>query len=150
MSEMTRERWLQIDKLQWEKFRRANPTGNMRKMRQRLTRAMIATHGPCPPKPKTGPSWYLRLGARALGGGEGVGFLKKAWAFLNGKKTLIASILVGVPVIWDVLDDILIHGGMSAGRVTEIGAVLLLVVGWGHKIMKVFGVAAPAPPQKQR
>ena len=67
--------------------------------------------------------------------------IKGVWKWLNGKKVLIASILVGVPVIWDVLDDILIAGGVGEGPVVAIGGTVLLIVGWAHKILKVLGVA---------
>lgn len=67
--------------------------------------------------------------------------MKKAWEWFNGKKTLIASIFVGVPLIWDIIDDMLIAGGIPEAKVLAIGGSLLLIVGWGHKIMKALGMA---------
>ena len=108
--------------------------------RQAMLRARPLTakrHGERP----DGPPGHLKLGARLLGGGEAVKTLKKVWNWLNGKKTLIASILVGVPVIWDTLVGILVAGGFSDERVVAVGAIILLVVGWGHKLLKLLGVA---------
>ncbi|MCP4900208.1 MAG: hypothetical protein GY906_24820 [bacterium] len=64
---MTYERWMQIDRLQWEKLRKANPTANMRRMRKNLTVAMVRTHGPRPSKPKEAkPPWWGRLLLRVV------------------------------------------------------------------------------------
>ena len=139
---MTYERWKQIERLQWEKALRDNPTANRRRLQKKLRNSMVLTHGPCPPKPRTGPPWYLKLGARAFGGGGGVGFLKKVWNWLSGKKTLISSILIGVPVIWETLEGILRTGGVEEATLVTIAGVIGLIVGWGHKILKVLGVAA--------
>ena len=66
--------------------------------------------------------------------------MKKAWNWFNGKKTLIGSILVGVPIIWAELSKMLEAGGVPDATVTAIGGTVLLVVGWGHKILKVLGL----------
>jgi len=71
-----------------------------------------------------------------------VGFLKKVWNWLSGKKTLISSILIGVPVIWETLEGILRTGGVEEATLVTIAGVIGLIVGWGHKILKVLGVAA--------
>ena len=71
--------------------------------------------------------------------------ISQVFDWLNGKKTLIGSILVGIPVIWDAVSRILVAGGVEDERVIAIGAILLLVVGWAHKLLKVFGVMKPAP-----
>lgn len=88
-----------------------------------------------------GPPLGLRLGAFAFGGGEAVKFLVGLWRWLNGKKTLIASILIGVPVIWDELAKIFNAAGMPDNQIVAIGAIVLLVTGWIHKLLKVTGVA---------
>lgn len=62
MSDMTYARWQQIDKLQWEKARKEQPTGDLLKLRRKVTKAMVATHGKCPPKPGSKPPLKVRLG----------------------------------------------------------------------------------------
>jgi len=62
---MTYERWKQIERLQWDKALREAPTINRRRLAQKLHRAMISTHGKCPPKPGLGIKekaglWFLR------------------------------------------------------------------------------------------
>jgi len=108
--------------------------------RRAFMRAQVLTqkrHGPRP----AGVPGHVKLGARLLGGGDAVKKLKAGWNWLNGKKTLIGSILVGVPVIWDAVSRMLVAGGVEDEKVVAVGAILLLVVGWAHKLLKVFGVA---------
>jgi hypothetical protein len=96
-------------------------------------------HGSRPKGPAKPPLW-LRWAAR-VGGKEMVKLLSLVWTFFNGKKTLIASILVGVPMIWDALSQILIAGGMPQHSVEYFGGLLLLIVGWAHKALKATGLA---------
>jgi hypothetical protein len=67
--------------------------------------------------------------------------VKKAWNWFNGKKTLISSLLVGLPLIWNELAPILGAAGVEEARIIAIGGLVGLVVGWGHKITKVLGLA---------
>jgi len=63
MSPMTYERWKQIERLQLEKALKENPTANRTRIIKRLRKAMVATHGKCPPKPKVAkPPLKIRLG----------------------------------------------------------------------------------------
>jgi len=94
-------------------------------------------HGPRPKEPK--PPLWMRLGARTLGGEEMVNTLKKIWGWFNGKKTLISSILVGVPVIWETVQVILRTGGVEEATLVGITGSIGLIVGWGHKLVKTFG-----------
>jgi hypothetical protein len=73
--------------------------------------------------------------------GEVMGKIGAIWDWLNGKKTLIASILVGVPVIWEVVAAILQAGGVSTDQIAAVGSIILLIVGWAHKLLKVAGLA---------
>ena len=52
MSEMNHARWMQIDRLQWAKARKEFPTADLERLRRKVTKAMVATYGKCPPKPK--------------------------------------------------------------------------------------------------
>jgi hypothetical protein len=94
-------------------------------------------HGPRPEGPTKPPLW-LRLGAKVAGEGEN---MMKVWKWFNGKKTLIGSLLVGVPLIWTEVSKILAAGGVEDTTLLAIAGGITLVVGWGHKIMKVTGVA---------
>lgn len=62
MSKMTYDRWKQIERLQLDKALKDNPTANRRRIVKKLRKAMIATHGPCPPKPGGKPPLKVRLG----------------------------------------------------------------------------------------
>ena len=63
---MTHDRWKQIERLQWEKALKDNPTANRRRLQKKLRKAMIATHGPCPREPGKPPLkvklglWFVR------------------------------------------------------------------------------------------
>ncbi len=69
-------------------------------------------------------------------------FFAKIWSWFDGKKTLIASVLVGVPVIWEQSALILVAAGVDAVALAGIGASILLVVGWVHKFLKFLGVVS--------
>jgi len=66
MSDMTYQRWKQIERLQLEKALRDNPTANRSRLLKKLRKAMIATHGPCPREPGKLPVktklglWFVR------------------------------------------------------------------------------------------
>lgn len=100
-------------------------------------RREMKKHGPRPKGPAKPPLW-LRLGAKVAGEGEN---MMKVWKWFNGKKTLIGSLLVGVPLIWAEVSKILAAGGVEDTTLLAIAGGITLVVGWGHKIMKVIGVA---------
>jgi len=132
----TREEWDSIFKLKRVKL--ISKRGfSAQKASHAAHHAMLNEHGLRPDAPPKPPLW-LRMGAKVVGEGAS---MKKTWAWFSGKKTLIASILVGIPVIWEVLQGILISGGVPEGKVIAIGGSLLLVVGWAHKIMKAAGLA---------
>lgn len=84
---MTYDRWKQIERLQWEKVLKANPTMNRRRLQRDLRNGMILTHGKCPPKPRTKPSLKIRLG---------LWFLKKKLEkmLMDGKKSSIPKWLL--------------------------------------------------------
>lgn len=107
----------------------------------RAHRYMAKTFGPRPKGPPKPPLW-LRLAAKVAGEGES---MKKFWAFLNGKKTLLGVILVSVPVIWGGVEPVLTEAGMSAEKAAAIGGVVLGAVGILHKVMKALGVAEKPP-----
>ncbi len=92
MTTMTRERWLQIEKLQWEKILKDNPTANRRRLQKQLRKAMIATHGPLPPEEAKPPVkvriglWWIRKKLKGMTPTEVPMFLKK----------LIVSLMFGV------------------------------------------------------
>lgn len=112
--------------------------------RRAMLRARAVTEkvfGERPP----GPPGHIKLAVRAFGGGAAVQKLKSFWNWLNGKKVLIGSILVGVPVIWEALSAILAAGGVSDVKLLAIGGTIALVVGWAHKILKALGLATPPP-----
>ena len=110
--------------------------------RQAMLRARPLTakrHGERP----AGPPGHLKLGARLLGGGEAVKTLKKVWNWLNGKKTLLGAILLGVPVVWEALTPILTASGVTEAKVVAVAGVIATVVGLGHKLLKFLGVTSP-------
>ncbi len=86
-----------------------------------------------------GLPFKLKILGKLTGEGEN---MKKFWAFLNGKKTLISSILIGAPIIWSTVEGILRTGGVEETTLVAIAGGIGLVVGWGHKLMKVMGLAA--------
>lgn len=96
-------------------------------------------HGPRPKGPAKPPLW-LRLAAKVAGEGEN---LMKVWSWLDGKKTFIGAVLVGVPIIWEALQPILAAGGASPEKVAAIGGVIIGAIGIAHKVLKAFGVAKP-------
>jgi len=96
-------------------------------------------HGPRPKGPKKPPMWLRVL--LAFGGNEMLKFLLGLWNWFNGKKTLIASILVGIPIIWEVIATILTAGGVPDHTVAYWGGIILLIVGWAHKLLKAVGMA---------
>lgn len=63
---MTHDRWKQIERLQWEKILKDNPTANRRRLQKKLHEAMVLTHGPCPREPGKPPLkvklglWFVR------------------------------------------------------------------------------------------
>ena len=97
-------------------------------------------HGPRPGGPKRAPLW-LRAGALGFGGREMLKWVTAIWEWLNGKKTLIASILVGIPMIWEIVAQILSAGGVPEHTVAYWGGIILLIVGWAHKLLKTVGLA---------
>jgi hypothetical protein len=125
MSKMTHDRWMQIDRLQWAKVRKENPTANMRRLRRRLTKAMIATHGPCPPKPGK-PPLKVRLGLWFV--------RKKLEDLMDGKKSSIPkwvlALAFGAASAYGVLDLALADGAISLQEGFAIGnAVIVAALG---------------------
>ena len=90
-----------------------------------------------------GPPGHIKLAVRALAGGEGVKKLKSGWNWLDGKKTFIGVVLVGIPIIWEPLSAILVAGGVDAEQLVAIGGYIALAVGIAHKLLKAFGIAQP-------
>jgi hypothetical protein len=99
-------------------------------------------HGPRPKVAK--PPLWLKIGAKLAG--EGDNFMK-LWEWLNGKKTFIGTVLVGVPVVWNAVQPILEASGASPEKVAAIGGILLAGIGIAHKVLKAFGIALPKAPE---
>ena len=87
----------------------------------------------------------LKVRLAALAAGVSMDKVKLVWQWFNGKKTLISSILVGLPLIWNEVAKILGEAGIQEPTILYITGLVGLIVGWGHKLLKLFGVAEPAP-----
>lgn len=121
MSKMTYERWKQIERLQWDKVVKDNPTANRRRLQKQLRKAMVLTHGPCPPKPGKPPLkvrlglWYLR---------------KKLEDKMDGKKSSIPkwvlAVAFGAASAYGVLDLALADGAISLKEGFAIGNAVLV------------------------
>ena len=132
----TQAEWDELQK-DWQTFFQTKKGFSLQKAFDAAHREM-RKHGPRPNGPAKPPLW-LRLATKLMGEGES---MKKVWNWFNGKKTLIGSILIGVPVIWMEVEKILQTGGVEETTLVAIGGGIALAVGWGHKLMKVLGLAA--------
>jgi len=74
--------------------------------------------------------------------------LETMWKWLDGKKTLIGAILIGVPVIWEGVQPILEAGGVSPEFIGVVAGGIIGAIGIAHKVLKAFGVAVPEKPEK--
>ncbi len=121
MSKMTHARWQQIDKLQWAKARKEHPTADMLKLRRKVTKAMIATHGPCPPKPGK-PPLKVRLGLWFV--------RKKLEDLMDGKKSgipkWILALAFGAVSAYGVVDLALADGAISLQEGLAIGNAVIV------------------------
>jgi len=127
MSEMTYERWKQIERLQWDKVVNANPTANRRRLQKNLHKAMVKTHGECPPKPRTKPPLKVRLG---------LWFVRKKLEkmIMDGKKSGIPKWLLaagfGLTAAYGVFDLAYADGVIDLKEGFAIGnAVLVAALG---------------------
>ncbi len=75
--------------------------------------------------------------------------LQNMWKFLDGKKTFIGALLVGIPVIWAGVEPILVEGGMSPEKVAAVSGILIGGIGIAHKVLKAFGIAVPEEKKKK-
>jgi len=66
-------------------------------------------------------------------------FLLKAWAFLDGKKSLIGAVATAVVVLSDQLGILLPLLGVSAAFYAKFTSVSVLVIGLLHKLVKALG-----------
>ena len=134
---MTREEW---DKIWWEEFRRLRksaPTADLNVLHKAVGRWMEHKYGPRPAG-ETGPPWWLKLGALTVG--VQMDFLKKVWAWLDGRKTFIAALIAAVPVILDTVRQVIEAGSFSVESWDKIAAAVLFGLGVLHKIIKALGL----------
>ena len=69
--------------------------------------------------------------------------LQAMWKFLDGKKTFLGALLVGIPVIWAGVEPILAESGMSPEKIAAVSGILVGGLGIAHKVLKAFGIAVP-------
>jgi hypothetical protein len=130
---VTRDRWMQIERLQWEKARREHPNADMAALSRSVRQAMVKTHGPPPPKPskpsEPKPPWWARIALRILSGK-----LEKA---LEGKMDGRASsipkwalaLIAGVAAIGGTVQAALTDNAISAQEWVAI-ANAFVVAAW--------------------
>lgn len=122
MSQMTYQRWKQIERLQLEKALKDNPTANRRRLLKSLRKAMIATHGPCPREPGK-PPLATRL---ALWGIR----KKLEKMIMDGKKSSIPKWLLavgfGLAASYTVVDLALADGSISLKEGLAIGNAVVV------------------------
>lgn len=130
MSGMTHERWKQIERLQWDKALRENPTAKFsnktfRKLQKNLRRSMVLTHGPCPPAPKAlglkqnVTLWYLKRKLAAIEKESNMGLLKKIGVSLG------YGLLAALPAY-----NLAAAGGMTSEEWGAVGAAFVMAM-WG-------------------
>ena len=67
-------------------------------------------------------------------------FIKKAWAYLNGKKTVIGAALVAAPVVIAKGVAIATSLGLNPEKIATWTGAAIAVVGIAHKLYKaVYG-----------
>jgi hypothetical protein len=132
---MTRNEW---DKLWWDEFlaiRREEPSRDLTLLSKAATTYMNRRYGARPAgEEKSGPPWWMQLGAVAIG--VPMGFLTKFWEYMNGKKLVVGAIITAVSVLATQLGVLLPLFGLDAVLVTKIVGVATMVVGILHKIYK--------------
>ena len=132
---MTKLEW---DKLWWDEFgklRRADPTKDLTLLHRAATTYMNKRYGARPAgEEKSGPPWWMQLGAIAIG--VPMGFLTKFWDYMSGKKLVVGAIITTVTVIATQLGVLLPLLGLDAVLVTKIVGVATMIVGLLHKLYK--------------
>ncbi len=132
---VTRVEW---DKAWWEVYRaemrKRNVPARAFEIAHRRTRKAF---GPRPSGLRTRPPLWMLLGGEDM---------KRLWDWLNGKKTIIAAVLIAIPTALELIGSTLEAGGLDIVRWDQIAGIVLLFVGLMHKMMKLMGLAdGPAP-----
>jgi hypothetical protein len=132
---MTRQEW---DKLWWDEFlaiRREDPTKDLTLLHKAVTTYMNKRYGARPAgEEKSGPPWWMQLGAIAIG--VPMGFLGKFWDYMNGKKMLVGAIITALSVVATQLGVLLPMFGLDAVLAAKVVGVVTIAVGVLHKIYK--------------
>ncbi len=131
---MTQQEW---DKLWWDEFlrlRREAPTADLTLLHKAATTYMNKRYGARPSGVETGPPWWMKLGATAIG--VPMGFLTKFWEYMNGKKLVVGAIITAVSVLATQLGVLLPLLGLDAVLVAKVVGIATMVVGVLHKVYK--------------
>jgi hypothetical protein len=131
---MTQLEW---DKLWWDeflRFRRDEPTRDLTLLHKAATAYMNRRYGARPAGVESGPPWWMKLGATAIG--VPMGFLTKFWEYMNGKKTVVGAIITAVSVGIGYLPAVLAFFGVDAVQIATYVGIATTVVGILHKIYK--------------
>lgn len=135
---MTHEEW---DKRWWDIYTKMVKE-NVPPQRAffRAHEIMRQKYGPQPDVESKGPPFWLKLAAPILG--VPMDFVKKIWAWLDGRKTFLAALIAAVPVILDTIRQVIEAGGFSTVGYEKAVVAILFVVGILHKIIKALGLLA--------
>ena len=131
------------NRLWWEEFHRLRekyPTLDLGYLQKQAVKNMETIYGPMP-KAEKGPPWWLKLVAPFLG--VQMDFITKAWAWLNGRKLFLTTLLTALPVIATAVYDVAcsLYSGTCPASLAQITIVVATIVSVGHKIFKLLGWA---------
>jgi len=138
---MTHDHWKRLDRLHFAAARKKYPTEDLDRLRRRVTTAMVATFGKCPPKPPKEPKpplqmrlglWWLRRKLKGVKPLEVSMFVKK----------LVVSLLYGLGAAAPVIQLALADSAMSGDEWAAVMSAFIAAF-WG-KFSSNTTVLAPA------
>ncbi len=122
------DHWMRLWRLHFAAARKKYPTEDLERLQRLVTRAMVASYGKCPPKPKKDPKPPLKVRI-------GLWFVRrKLEDLMDGKKSRIPkwilALAFGLAASYSVFDLALADGTISLQEWVAIGnAVIVAALG---------------------
>ncbi len=134
MEQVTQAEW---DQLWWEAFlqvRRERPEMDLTLLHKSTTEYMNRKYGMRPAKVEAGPPVWMKFAALVVG--VPMGFLSGLWAWFDGKKLIVGSIITVVATIAGALPVVLAAVGVGAVTVAKVVGVATTILALLHKLYK--------------